>query len=101
MKFDRVILLWKSNCTKFGVILRPFRYPNDIPKCTLKSGNSLFSSENLPTLNRYILILKTPNLVPLAMFETLYETLIVLRISKASSLSVNFAEFPKFTEKYD
>ena len=42
---------------------------------------------------------KTPNLVPFVVFETLFGTLIVLRILKASSISVNYAEFPKMTAK--
>ena len=63
--------------------------------------NSLFSSGNLPTLSCYILAFKTPNLILFVLFETLIEILIVLQISEASSLSVNFAEFPKFAEKHD
>ena len=33
VKFDiGVVLIWKLNCTKFGIILRLFWYPNDVPK---------------------------------------------------------------------
>ena len=45
------------------------------------------------------MIVETPNLVPFIVFETLFRNLIVLRISKADSLSVNYAEFSKFAEK--
>ena len=44
-------------------------------------------------------MIKTLNLVLFVVFEALCGTLIVLQISKADSLSVNYTEFSKITAK--
>ena len=46
-------------------------------------------------------MLKTLNLVPFILFETLLGALMVLQISEASLFSMNFAKISKFAEKHD
>ena len=59
----------------------------------------LFKSETFLNSVQKSATLKTPNLVPVVLFETMLGTRNVLWISKASSLSVNFAEFLKIAKK--
>ena len=104
LKFGREVFhIWKFKCTRFGVISMPFRYSNNAPKISpqIWKFTEQGTKKNQPTSNCCILLLETLNLVPLVVFETLYGTLIVLRISKISSFSVNFAEFLNIAENQD
>ena len=65
----------------------------------VKSGNFTVPVVKVTDFELLYLDTQTPNLVLFVMFETFFGTLIVLQISKASSLSVNYAEFPKMTAK--
>ena len=46
-------------------------------------------------------MLKTPNLVPLVVFENWFGTFFMLHISEVDSLPVNFAKFSQIAEKQD